>query len=183
MEEEPDKAPEEGLFQDRSRLGTYGQGMPPLKMLGSIRPKQIIRLEKVNSFFIGTPANNVVNNRIFNVLRDYAHSKGVSKIGNREISCSCWNSRCEARYCSCFGNGLACGPKCSCTNCYNIEDRPEKPGVIKESKGCKCERTRCQKRYCECFKSGAGCGTYCRCLDCLNQQTIAVDETQQLAYP
>ena len=36
--------------------------------------------------------------------------------------CKCKRSRCEAKYCECFRNGVACSSKCSCENCLNTED-------------------------------------------------------------
>lgn len=147
-------------YHEQNDVYSHARGFMEM-VLNTIRPKKIIRLDMVNSFV-------VVNNQIFNFLKDAAQNRTTNTHAQNEISCSCENSKCEARYCTCFGKGVACGPSCSCSNCYNIDDRPENGQLMRQDKGCKCERTRCMKRYCECFKSGGKCGPNCRCKDCEN---------------
>jgi hypothetical protein len=83
--------------------------------------------------------------------------------------CRCMKSFCSKKYCECYNNSEKCDKTCSCQNCNNMYQSPQKKTEIKQ-KGlfCNCSKTSCAKHYCECFKRGKTCNKLCRCSDCIN---------------
>ena len=74
--------PRMGL-QYREQNGVYNHDRGFMEMvLNTIRPKKIIRLDMVNSFV-------VVNNQIFNFLKDAAQNRTANTHAQNEISCRC----------------------------------------------------------------------------------------------
>mmetsp|Transcript_6772 Transcript_6772/g.13370 ORF Transcript_6772/g.13370 Transcript_6772/m.13370 type:complete len:472 (-) Transcript_6772:287-1702(-) len=69
-------------------------------------------------------------------LNDPSAFKGTSlEIENREVltprgtvktvrGCRCRRSKCQKKYCECFGAGLQCGSNCVCEDCLNFEQEP-----------------------------------------------------------
>lgn len=104
-------------------------------------------------------------------------------------TCSCRESRCIKRYCSCFEQSIYCGEKCGCQNCLNnlntsshlLEARrkvlarnpkafnSKKSMLVSNHKGnevyrngCRCKKG-CLKKYCVCRSLDVSCGDQCRC--------------------
>ena len=98
--------------------------------------------------------------------------------------CSCGKTNCLKLYCDCLKAGKECGIYCSCKDCYNRRDCPQREQAIDFFKKknmpafsdtqndplcCSCQKSQCQKKYCSCFVNGKKCSKSCKCISCLNK--------------
>ena len=98
------------------------------------------------------------------------------KVHSNQLSahCSCNKTKCLKMYCSCFSNGVPCGPQCECKECRNTPEMHETLAIeqslpqVKQESCCSCKMTYCEKNYCTCSRNQHGCSKLCTCYSCKN---------------
>lgn len=120
------------------------------------------------------------SSKIENEIRD-SYSTATKKtpsfnVNSNQIAshCSCNKTKCLKMYCSCFSNGMLCGPECKCKECRNTVEMHEDLAIklslrqTKQDSCCNCKMTYCEKNYCTCSRSQQGCSKLCSCYSCKN---------------
>lgn len=145
-------------------------------------PKRPILRREENSncqpFLESTNSNSLsrIENEISNCYSTATKKTPDFSVNSNQVAthCSCNKTKCLKMYCSCFSNGVPCGPRCECNECKNTPEMHENLALeqclpqAKQESCCSCKMTYCEKNYCTCSRNQQGCSKLCTCYSCKN---------------